>query len=185
MTGAINLRDTCLLIRTDKQLQWSRESFFFHSPKPWRIQFFERVFAHINKRLLCRSITHCCSSKKMIHNSFTLFKSQIPLVSSLVLTVKCNPIKLKHTFRRNHTTLSQTNKKSESVMQKSYTHVVIKFVARLRLPLFAKNREDPCGCWQPVLLYWSKHKLLPPGDRRQHWSVASAFPRQSALRTEY
>lgn len=41
-----------------------------------------------------------------------------------------------------------------------------------------------CARWQPALLCWSKHKLLlSPGDRRQHRSVASPFPRQSALGT--
>lgn len=41
-----------------------------------------------------------------------------------------------------------------------------------------------CSRWQPALLCWSKHKLLlSPGDRRQHRSVASPFPRQSALGT--
>lgn len=64
------------------------------------------------------------------------------------------------------------------------THVVMKCVARLWLPLFAKEGgRIRVLCWQPALLCWSKHKLLLPGDRRQHWSVASPFPRQSALWT--
>lgn len=46
-------------------------------------------------------------------------------------------------------------------MQKSYTHVVIKFVARLRLPLFAKNREDPRGCWQLCYIGVNTNSSLP------------------------
>lgn len=97
-------RDTCLLIRTDKQLQWSRESFF-------SIPLNHDAFNSLNVYLLiltkdsCVGLSPIVAVQKIIHNSFPLFKSQIPLVSSIVLTVKCNPIKIKHTFRRNHTTL--------------------------------------------------------------------------------
>lgn len=47
-----------------------------------------------------------------------------------------------------------------------------------------RGREGPCALLTASsVLCWSKHKLLLPGDRRQHWSVASPFPRQSALWT--
>lgn len=59
----------------------------------------------------------------------------------------------------------------------------MKCVARLWLPLSAKQSEGRRARWQPALLCWSKRKLLLLGDRRQRWSVASPFPRQSALRT--
>lgn len=42
----------------------------------------------------------------------------------------------------------------------------MKCVARLWLPLSAKQAEGRRARWQPALLCWSKRKLLLPGDRR-------------------
>lgn len=59
------------------------------------------------------------------------------------------------------------------------THVVIKACGQTVAPsLRQTGRGSVSECvWVCVLLCWSKHKLLLPGDRRQRRSIASPFPK--------